>query len=359
MTLRARTPMNTLMRMLRGGNIVSWPKGLLLAIFLLPGSAYCDGLPSKLYGATAWLNTSSGSAPDLQGKVVIVQFWTYTCVNWRRTLPYIRAWSAKYRDQDLIVVGVHTPEFDFEENIDNVRTALAGMGIDYPIAVDSRHSIWNAFHNVYWPAFYLIDPQGRIRYSHFGEGEYQRSEREIQKLLAELGHRPAAELSTPMAQGQELSADIANLRSPETYVGYEMAQGFASKEALDGNRPRQYSIPKHLSVNAWALSGMWTVGGQRAVLNEPGGKVFFRFHARDMNLIMGPAVRSAPARIRVLIDGQPPGSAHGEDIDERGYGSIDSTKMYQLIRQIGRIEDHTASVEFLDAGIGVYDFTFG
>src|SRR5229473_6716548 len=301
-----------------------------IAMPLKPTPARGDDVSMPAAGATEWLNSSPQTAKDLRGKVVAVQFWTYTCVNWRRTLPYIRAWDAKYREQGLVVIGVHTPEFDFEENVDNVRSALGEMHIDYPVAIDNQHAIWNAFHNDYWPAIYLLDAQGHIRYRQFGEGEYARTEREIQKLLAESGGHPSNSLAVVAPLGTEVPADLKNLRSPESYVGYEMAERFASKGGAVPNRRHQYVSPNHLSLNEWALSGPWTIGRQAAVLEEANGKIVYRFHARDLNLVMAPSAPGAPVRFRVLIDGHPPSAASGADIDEQGYGAVSEARMYQL-----------------------------
>ena len=309
--------------------------------------------------ATVWLNSPPQTATDLRRKVVVVQFWTYTCVNWRRTLPYMRAWEAKYRDQGLVVIGVHTPEFDFEENVQNVRYELGEMHIDYPVAIDNQHAIWNAFHNVYWPALYLLDPQGHIRYRRFGEGEYVRTEREIQKLLAESGRHPSSDVAMVAPLGAEVPADEGNLRSQESYVGYEMAERFASKGGAVPNRRHQYEVPKRLSLNEWALSGSWAIGRQAALLEEANGKIVYRFHARDLNLVMAPSALGAPVRFRVFIDGHSPGQANGVDIDEQGYGTVSEARMYQLIRQSGKIADREFVIEFLSSGVSAYDFTFG
>ncbi len=324
-----------------------------------PVPAKSDDISMPAAAATEWLNSPPQTSKDLRGKVVVVQFWTYTCINWRRTLPYIRAWDAKYREQGLVVIGVHTPEFDFEENADNVRSALREMHIGYPIAIDNQHAIWNAFHNVYWPALYLLDAQGHIRYRQFGEGEYARTEREIQKLLAESGGHPSNDLAAVAPLGAEVSADVANLRSPESYVGYEMAEKFASKGGVLPNRRHEYVAPNRLSLNEWALSGSWTIGRQAAVLDDANGKIVYRFRARDLNLVMAPPVPGTPVRFRVLIDGHPPGPASGADIDEQGYGTVSEARMYQLIRQSGKITDRECVVEFLSSGVSVYDFTFG
>jgi thiol-disulfide isomerase/thioredoxin len=330
-----------------------------IAMPLKPTPAKSDDVSMPAAAATEWLNSPPQTSTVLRGKVVVVQFWTYTCVNWRRTLPYIRAWDAKYREQGLVVIGVHTPEFDFEENVANVRSALGEMHIDYPVAIDNKHVIWNAFHNVYWPALYLLDAQGHIRYRQFGEGEYARTEREIQKLLAESGGHPSNHLAVVTPLGAEVPADLENLRSPESYVGYEMAEKFASRGGAVPNRRHEYVAPNRLSLNEWALSGSWTIGRQAAVLEEANGKIVYRFHARDLNLVMAPSTLGTPVRFRLLIDGHPPGAASGADIDEQGYGTVSEARMYQLIRQSGKIADRESVIEFLSSGVSVYDFTFG
>jgi thiol-disulfide isomerase/thioredoxin len=330
-----------------------------MAMPLMPTPARSDDISMPAAGATEWLNTPPQTAKDLRGKVVVVQFWTYTCVNWRRTLPYIRVWDAKYREQGLVVIGVHTPEFDFEENVANVRSALGEMHIDYAVAIDNKHVIWNAFHNVYWPALYLLDAQGHIRYRQFGEGEYARTEHEIQKLLAESGGHPANNLAVVAPRNAEVPADLATLRSPESYVGYELADRFVSKGGAVPNRRHEYVAPSRLSLNEWALSGAWTIGRQAALLDDANGKIVYRYHARDLNLIMAPSIRGTPVRFRVLIDGHSPGLASGADIDEQGYGTVSEARMYQLIRQSGRIADRECVIEFLSPGVSVYDFTFG
>jgi thiol-disulfide isomerase/thioredoxin len=330
-----------------------------IAMPLQPTPAGSDDISMPAAAATEWLNSPPQTATVLRGKVVVVQFWTYTCVNWRRTLPYIRAWDAKYREQGLVVIGVHTPEFDFEENVANVRSALGEMHIDYPVAIDNKHVIWNAFHNVYWPALYLLDAHGHIRHRQFGEGEYARTEREIQKLLAEPGGHPSNHLAVVAPLGAEVPADLENLRSPESYAGYEMAERFASRGGAVPNRRHEYVAPNRLSLNEWALSGSWTIGKQAAVLEEANGKIVYRFHARDLNLVMAPSTLGTPVRFRVLIDGHSPGAASGADIDEQGYGTVSEARMYQLIRQSGKIADRESVIEFLSSGVSVYDFTFG
>jgi len=319
-----------------------------------------EGPMPSLGRANAWLNSQPLSAADLRGKVVLIDFWTYTCINWRRTAPYVRAWAQKYKDQGLVVIGVHTPEFSFEKDVDNVRRAANEQKVDYPIAIDSDRAIWNAFHNQYWPALYLIDAQGRIRHHQFGEGEYQQSEVIIQQLLTEAGHNgfERAPVSAD-GHGAEVAADWQNLATPETYVGYEHAVNFVSpgEELLD--RPRVYAVPALLKLNEWALAGDWTMRKESAVLSKANGRISYRFHARDLNLIMGPAALGTRVRFRVLIDGQPPGKSHGVDVDEEGHGRIDEPRMYQLIRQPTPIADRQFEIEFFDPGAEVFDFTFG
>jgi thiol-disulfide isomerase/thioredoxin len=316
-------------------------------------------LPS-LAKANAWLNSRPLAAPDLRGKVVVVQFWTYTCINWRRTLPYVRAWATKYADQGLVVIGVHTPEFSFEKDVVTVRSAIGEQRIGYPVAVDSEYSIWRAFDNHYWPALYFVDARGRIRHHHFGEGEYERSEEIIQQLLIEAGHDVSDRSPVSVeASGAEAGADWRNLRSPETYLGYERAESFASRDGVVRDRARVYSAPQQLKPNEWALAGDWAMQKEFVELRKPNGKVAYRFHARDLHLIMGPTERGSSVRFRVLIDGEPPGSAHGVDTDEQGNGVVAEPRMYHLIRQAPPISDRRFEIEFLDPGARVFCFTFG
>jgi thiol-disulfide isomerase/thioredoxin len=319
-----------------------------------------EGAFPSLSGANGWLNSQPLTAASLRGKVVLVDFWTYTCVNWRRTLPYVRAWAEKYKDQGLVVIGVHTPEFSFENEVDNVRWAVKDMKIDYPIAIDSDYAVWRAFNNEYWPALYFIDAQGRIRHHQFGEGDYDQSERIIQQLLSENGIQGIRhELVSVEAHGAEVAADWGTLKSPESYVGHDLAQNFASPGGAAVDKPRTYAAPARLQVNHWALSGDWTVRKEAAVLNKPNGRIAYRFHARDLNLVMGPAARGTPVRFRVLIDGKPPGAAHGTDLDEQGNGTVTEQRLYQLIRQPKPVADRQFEIEFLDPGVEAFDFTFG
>jgi thiol-disulfide isomerase/thioredoxin len=330
-----------------------------LAAEPVPPRSGVEEFPS-LAGATGWLNSSALSPADLRGKVVLIDFWTYSCINWRRSLPYVRAWAAKYKDAGLVVVGVHTPEFGFEKDVDNIRWALRDMRVDYPVAIDSDYRIWNAFGNQYWPAIYLIDAKGRIRDRQFGEGEYERSERTIQQLLAEAGSRGVAPgLVQVDGQGAEAPPDFRNLQSPETYVGYARTENFASPGGIVLGTQRRYALPSSLRLNSWALSGTWTVREQAAVVDEPGGRIALRFHARDVHLVMGPKTRGTPVRFRVLIDGAAPVGSHGVDVDDQGNGTASEQRMYQLIRQANPIGDRRFEIEFLDPGIEVFSFTFG
>ncbi len=309
--------------------------------------------------ATEWLNSPPLTPSSLAGKVVLVDFWTYTCINWLRTLPHIRAWAQKYR-QGLILIGVHTPEFPFEHDLDNVRRAVRQMRIEYPVVIDNDYGIWRAFRNQYWPALYFMDPGGRIRERHFGEGEFERSERNIQRLLADAGVAgPREGVVSVVGDGLEAAADWSSLKSPEAYVGYERMQNFVSRGGADLDRRRDYSAPGRLALNEWALAGQWTVGRQATALGVPNGRIVHRFHARDLHLVMGPSRRETEIRFRVSIDGQPPGAAHGLDVDERGNGRVVEQRLYQLIRQPQPIVDRTFEIEFLDAGVEVFAFTFG
>jgi thiol-disulfide isomerase/thioredoxin len=316
-------------------------------------------LPS-LGSATAWLNSPPLTAAGLRGKVVLIEFWTYTCINWLRSLPYVRAWAERYKDHGLVVIGVHAPEFSFEKDVDNVRRAAKALRVDYPIAIDSDHAIWRAFKNEYWPALYFVDAQGQIRHQRFGEGDYEQSEVIIQRLLAEAGIGGLAhELVSVDARGAEAAADWDSLKSPENYVGYARTENFASPGGAALGTRRVYATPARLRLNHWALSGDWTVENEAAVLNKAHGRIAYRFHARDLHLVMGPAVRGQSVRFRVLIDGRPPGAAHGIDVDDQGTGTVIEPRLYQLIRQPTPIADRQFEIEFLDPGVAAFAFTFG
>lgn len=319
-----------------------------------------EGTLPSLSGATEWLNSQPLKSTDLRGKVVLIDFWTYTCINWRRTLPYIRAWDAKYRKHGLVVIGVHTPEFAFERDLENVRQAVKGMRIDYPVAVDTGYAVWRAFDNEYWPALYLADAQGRVRYHKFGEGDYERSESTIQQLLNKAGAQGIVSgLVSLEATGAEADAAWSDLQSVENYVGYERTENFASRGGFAFDRNHDYTAPDLLKLNQWALAGNWTAQKQKIVLNAANGRIVYQFHSRDLHLVMGPAAPETPARFRIRLNGQLPGVAHGADIDEQGKGTITEPRMYQLIRQPKPIADQRFEIEFLDAGVEVFSFTFG
>jgi len=316
-------------------------------------------IPS-LAGATGWLNSPPLTPSELLGKVVLIDFWTYTCINWRRTLPYLKAWQKRYGPSGLILIGVHTPEFSFEHDLDNVRQQTREIGVDYPSAIDSDFAVWRAFRNQFWPALYVFDAQGRLRHHQFGEGGYAETDAIIQKLLGEAGRQDVDPRPTQVtAGGYELAANWDNVRSAETYLGEAQTEGFASPGGLHTGEPRAYSSPERLSLNDWALSGTWTIDSERVRLDRAAGRIAYRFHARDVNLIMGPSRRGGAVRFRVLLDGKAPGSAHGLDVDESGNGTAKEQRMYQLIRQQGPIVDRRFEIEFLDPGAEAFDFTFG
>jgi thiol-disulfide isomerase/thioredoxin len=322
----------------------------------LPAEGYLPGFE----GATGWLNSPPLTAEGLRGKVVLVDFWTYTCINWLRTLAYVRAWAERYQDRGLVVVGVHTPEFPFEQDVDNVRQAAEGMKVSYPIALDSDYAVWRAFSNRYWPAIYIADAQGRIRHHQFGEGGYDDCERAIQQLLREAGLDGAADdLVALTPDGFEAQADWTNLRSPETYLGYAQGRNFASRGGVVIGVPSTYVVPDQLMLNQWALSGDWTIENGASVSNGADGRIAFRFHARDVHLVMGRTSPSASVPFNVLVDGQPPGDAHGLDVDEGGRGTVSEPRLYQLVRQRGSIADRTFEITFGTPGAEAYAFTFG
>jgi thiol-disulfide isomerase/thioredoxin len=316
-------------------------------------------MPS-LDGAVGWLNSPPLTAEGLRGRVVAVDFWTFTCINWLRTVPYVRAWDEAYRDAGLVVLGVHTPEFSFEHDVDNVRRAIQYRRITYPVAVDSDYGIWTAFTNMYWPALYLVDAQGSIRFHHFGEGAYEESERVIRQLLGEAvaGDR-LPEPVTVDASGVEAPADWSNLGSAENYLGAERTDNFASPERAATGTPRRYTVPSRLAPNHWALSGEWTVQPDAVLLNEPGGRLADRFFARDLHLVMAPATSGTPVRFSVRLDGQPPGPDSGDDVDGDGTGTITEARLYQLVRRRGPVTERTFEITFHDPGVRAFAFTFG
>jgi cytochrome c biogenesis protein CcdA/thiol-disulfide isomerase/thioredoxin len=314
-----------------------------------------------LSGATAWINSPPLNREQLKGKVVLIDFWTYSCINCLRTLPYVNAWAQKYKDSGLVVIGVHTPEFPFEKDLGNVQKAVRELGITYPVALDNNYKIWNGFNNEYWPAHYFIDATGKIRFHHFGEGGYDESEQWIQQLLKERNGQQALPqgIVEVSGTGAEAAPDNGEMASPETYIGYERAQHFASADGFNQDDPQLYNAPKHLKLNQWALSGNWTDHGQIAVLNSTPGKILFRFHARDLHLVLGPTADGKPVRFRIMIDGHAPGQDHGVDTDEQGNGIVKENRLYQLVRQKGTIADRTFEIEFLDPGVQAFAFTFG
>ncbi len=336
-----------------------------MSLFGKPRHAATAGLPVEgnlpgFQGATGWLNSPPLTEADLDGKVVLTDFWTYTCINWLRTLAYVRAWAEKYEEQGLVVVGVHTPEFPFEQDLDNVREAARDLRVDYPIAIDSDYAVWDAFANRYWPAVYIADAQGRIRHHQFGEGQYEECERVIQQLLREAGAEGNGDdLASVAPEGFEAQADWKSLGSPETYLGYQQAQNFASPGVAAFDEPGTYVLPDPLRLNHWALAGDWTVEKRAVVLNQAGGRIAFRFHARDVNLVLRQREQGTAALFRVLVDGEPPGGAHGLDVDEQGHGTLRQPRLYQLVREPGSIGDRTFEITFLAPGVEAYVFTFG
>lgn len=318
-----------------------------------------EGVIPELTGATGWLNTPPLTRDGLAGKVVVVDFWTYSCINCLRALPYIRAWAAKYKDHGLVVLGVHAPEFAFEKDPANVKKAAESLGVTYPVALDSNLAIWQAFNNQYWPAHYFIDAMGRIRAHHFGEGEYDKSERIIQTLLKEAGYKNVpGGVVDPNAEGALAAADENNMQSPETYLGYGRGSNFASNTPQP-DKIATYTTPYPLGANQWGLTGRWNIGEEKSVAAAAGTKITFYFHARDLHLVLGPGAGNKPVRFKVTLNGQAPGAAHGEDTDAAGNGTVTGQRLYQLIRQQGGIDNRTFSIEFLDPGVEAYAFTFG
>ncbi len=325
-----------------------------------PGRRLAEGRMPPLDGATGWLNSPPLTADGLRGRVVVIDFWTYTCINWLRTVPYVRAWAETYRNAGAVVLGVHTPEFPFERDVDNVRRAVRDRQITYPVAVDNDYAIWIAFANMYWPALYVVDAQGNIRYHHFGEGAYEESEEVIRQLLGEAGDgNTIPGPVTVDARGIETAADWADLRSAENYLGAERTANFASPEGATTGTPRRYTTPVRLAPDHWALSGKWTLRPDAVLLDEPGGRIAYRFSARDLHLVMAPAARGSTVRFGVRIDGQPPGPDNGDDVDGTGTGTVTEPRLYQLVRQRGPVTARTFEITFHDPGVQAYAFTFG
>jgi thiol-disulfide isomerase/thioredoxin len=313
-----------------------------------------------LSGATGWINSPPLTVKQLKGKVVLVDFWDYSCINCIRSIPYVRAWADKYRDSGLVVIGVHTPEFDFEKQMPNVQKAVQKFGITYPVALDSNNAVWDAFHNQYWPAHYFIDATGKVRFEHFGEGDYDQSEKWIQQLLKEANAKamPASVLSVH-GEGTLAAADMSDVRSPETYIGYARAEHFASPAGIKHDAEKVYSEPNHPGLNEWGLAGTWIDRQQVAVLKSAGGKIVFHFHARDLHLVLGPSADGQPVAFRVTIDGQAPEANHGVDTDAQGNGVVTGYRLYQLVRQSGAVTDHIFAIEFQEPGVQAFSFTFG
>lgn len=322
-------------------------------------SAQAQPAAKPLFGARQWLDREPLTAEAVRGKVVLVNFWTYSCINCLRSLPYVRAWAEKYRDQGLVVVGVHTPEFAFEKDPNNVRKAVAALGVTYPVVIDNDYAVWRAFSNQAWPARYFVDAQGRTRHREFGEGDYAASEKVIQSLLAEAGSKVEPGTARVSGEGAQGAPDFANLRSSETYLGHARTNGFASPGGIRADAPATYEAATSPRLNQWSLTGAWTVAGEFAASQQGGGRINHRFHARDLHLVMGRLPGSPPVRFRVTIDGAAPGSAHGADIDADGYGTISDERLYQLVRQGGLVRARDFSIEFLDPGARAYAFTFG
>jgi cytochrome c biogenesis protein CcdA/thiol-disulfide isomerase/thioredoxin len=319
-----------------------------------------DSTTPDLSGATAWINSSPLTLPSLRGKVVLVDFWTYSCINCLRTLPYVKAWNEKYKDHGLVIIGVHTPEFPFEKDEANVRKAVKDLGVTYPVPMDNNYKIWRSFNNQYWPADYFIDATGRVRFHHFGEGGYDESEQWIRTLLEEANHRPLPQASANVAaSGMEAPSDSGEVQSPETYIGYSRTENFASPGGLVPDDQETYKTPAVLKLNDWALGGRWQDQQQVATSLAADGTISYRFHARDLHLVLGPGSDNQQVRFRVTIDGHAPGADHGVDTDEQGYGVVTGNRLYQLIRQQGNIRDRTFRIDFLTPGVRAYSFTFG
>ena len=337
---------------------------LICGIVAIASATGDEGRMPDLDGATAWLNSPPLSSKSLRGKVVLVNFWTYSCINSLRELPYVQAWAAKYKDAGLVVIGVHAPEFGFEKEPANVKTAVSDLRVAFPVPIDSGHSIWSAFRNEYWPADYIVDAKGRIRYHHFGEGDYAKSEHVIQTLLKENGAAGLDESPVRITAGGAEAPPSEDVRSPETYVGYARTETFASPGRMARDSPKTYSPPARPSLNQWGLGGSWNTGAESATLESAPGKVVFRFHSRDVHMVlglskMGPAKNGRPVRFKVTLDGAAPGENHGVDSGADGVGEVRQPRMYQLIRQKGRVQDATFEIEFLDPGVEAFSFTFG
>jgi len=336
------------------------PGGAMMSAAQPSAAPVIEGDMPELNGASGWLNSKPLKRADLRGKVVVLDFWTYSCINCLRALPYINAWYQHYKDSGLVIIGVHSPEFPFEKEAANVRMAVEKFGIRYPVVLDNDMAIWNAFGNRFWPAHYFIDAQGKIRGHHYGEGKYARSERTIRELLTEAGVKNLPDpLDDAAGEGVSAAADAAHVASPETYVGFERAENFQSPGSFARNAVKNYQVPPSLALNQWALGGSWRVSADKAVLERAPGRVVFRFRARDLHLVLGPGADHEPLRFRVLLDGKPPGVDHGMDVDAGGNGMVREQRLYQLIRQKNDVQEHEFTIEFLEPHAEVYSFTFG
>ena len=332
---------------------------LICGVAVIASGAGDEGGMPDLNGAVGWLNSSPLSDKALRGKVVLVNFWTYSCINSLRELPYMKAWAAKYKDARLVVIGVHAPEFGFEKDLANVKDAVSDLKVAYPVPIDSKHSIWRAFRNEYWPADYIVDAKGRIRYHHFGEGEYVKSERIIQALLKENGATGLNESTVRITADGAEAPPSDDVRSPETYVGYARTENFASPEGMARDSRKTYSPPARPALSQWGLGGSWNAGPERCTLESAPGKIVFRFHSRDLHMVLGPAKNGTSVRFKVTLNGAAPGDDHGSDSGADGTGEVQEPRMYQLVRQKGPIKDATFEIEFLDPGVEVFSFTFG
>lgn len=332
---------------------------MLCGVAMIASGAGDEGRMPNLDGAVSWLNSTPLSSKSLLGKVVLINFWTYSCINSLRELPYMKAWAAKYKDSGLVVIGVHAPEFGFETDPANVKDAVSDLKVSYPIPIDSNHSIWRAFRNEYWPADYFVDARGRIRYHHFGEGDYEQSERVIQALLKENGATGLDENTVRITSNGAEAPPSEDVRSPETYAGYARAENFASPGGMAQDSQKSYSLPTKPALNQWGLGGSWKVGIESGKLESAPGKIVFRFHSRDLHMVLGPGRNGTPVRFKVKLNGAALGDDHGSDSSVDGAGEVREPRMYQLVRQKGSIKDAVFEIEFLDPGVEVFSFTFG
>jgi methionine-S-sulfoxide reductase len=334
--------------------------GAMMSVAGADGPAKTEGALPALDGATGWLNSPPLTRESLRGKVVLVDFWAYSCINCLRTFPYINAWYRHYKDSGLVILGVHSPEFAFEKDTGNVEAAIEKFEIRYPVVLDNNLALWKAFNNRFWPAHYFVDAKGQIRGHHFGEGKYARSERMIRQLLMEAGAKNLPEpLDDAAGEGVTAPSNTAVVASPETYIGYERAENFASTGGLARDRVKAYALPQSLALNEWALAGSWAVAGEHARLQSPGGRIAFRFKARDLHLVLGPAQAGKAIRFRITVNGAPPNKDSGVDVDAKGNGVVREHRLYNLVRFKGPVAESDFVIEFLDPGVDAFSFTFG